>query len=122
MVELSNVTMMGIFYTSLLGNNDGPEVWCTYTINVLEDGDYDAFMFYSNEANKPFWLSVDGGEKVEGKTGIGGVGTGNWDSLWTVNPCHSLLQRDNMNYVWISPPVVGIVRKLFLRRNKLWEH
>ena len=76
----------GNLYTSLLGNNDGPEVWCTYTINVLEDGDYDAFMFYSNEANKPFWLSVDGGEKVEGKTGIGGVGTGNWDSYGPSTP------------------------------------
>lgn len=76
----------GNLYTSLLGNNDGPEVWCTYTINVLEDGDYDAFMFYSNEANKPFWLSVDGGEKVEGKTGVGGVGTGNWDFYAPADP------------------------------------
>ncbi len=76
----------GNLYTSVLGNNDGPDVWCTYTINVLEDGDYDAFMFYSNEANKPFWLSIDGGEKVEGKTGVGGVGTGNWDFYAPADP------------------------------------
>ena len=76
----------GNLYTSLLGNNDGPEVWCTYTINVLEDGDYEAFMFFSNEANKSFWLSVDGGEKVEGKTGVGGEGSGNWDTYVPADP------------------------------------
>ena len=70
----------------MLGNNDGPEVWCTYTINVLEDGDYEAFMFFSNEANKSFWLSVDGGEKVEGKTGVGGEGSGNWDTYVPADP------------------------------------
>ena len=94
----------GNMYTSVLGNNDGPEVWCTYTINVLEDGEYEAYMFYSNEANKSFWLSVDGGEKIEGKTGIGGVGTGNWDSYGPSEPVTlSLTKGEHELRVDITP-------------------
>ena len=59
---------------------------CDTCAFYVYDDEYEAYMFYSNEANKSFWLSVDGGEKIEGKTGIGGVGTGNWDSYGPSEP------------------------------------
>ncbi len=78
----------GDSFMSVLGNFGGmpyPDgVYGLYDINVLEDGDYEVDMHFSNEAGRKFSLSVDGGPMVEGLTGPDR--SANWDTYIPASP------------------------------------
>ncbi len=78
----------GNAYSSLLGNFGGlpyPDgVYGIYPIKVLEDGEYEVTMYFSNEANKKFSFSIDGAVMVEGLTGP--TNSANWDTYIPAPP------------------------------------
>lgn len=70
----------GKSFNSNLGNfeNTGSlPIYGLYDINVLEDGEYEAFMWFSNEAGKTYTITIDDGDSYEGQTGPGSNG---WDN------------------------------------------
>lgn len=77
----------GKSFNSNLGNfeNKGSvPIYGIYDINVLEDGEYEAEIWFANEAGKTYTLTVDDGMPLEGKTGP--EKTANWDTYLPATP------------------------------------
>ena len=49
-----------------------------YDINVLEDGEYEAYIYFANEKGKTFTITIDDETSVEGQTGP--ENSANWDT------------------------------------------
>lgn len=77
----------GHSFNSNLGNfeNKGATpIYGIYDINVLEDGDYEAEIWFANEAGKRYTITVDDGNAVEGHTGPNN--SANWDTYIPASP------------------------------------
>lgn len=69
----------GKSFNSNLGNFENKgllPIYGLYDVNVLEDGDYEAVMWFANEAGKTYTITIDDGYVFEGQTGPGSNG---WD-------------------------------------------
>lgn len=70
----------GKSFNSNLGNfeNKGTPIYGVYDINVLEDGEYEAYIYFANEKGKTFTITIDDETSVEGQTGP--ENSANWDT------------------------------------------